>query len=410
MSTTASVILTLAWRNIWRNKTRSILIIFSVFIGLLAGIWVLSLYKGMIKGRVRTLIDFETGHIQLHHPEFKKDYHPAFILQGADLVLKTIRSYPEVMIAAPRTVTQGMLNTTTGSAGVKINGVDPPVEYTISKLKEKITIGEGFHPIKKNEIIIGKKLANKMKLKLGAKLVLTCTDSSDNLVSSAFRICGIYTSNNAVFDEWNVYVLNQTLNNLLLIGNNPHEIEILLKNDDDLAMVQKKLKARFPSILIESWTEISPETALLVNTVDDYSYIIIVIILLALAFGILNTMLMSVLERTREIGMMVALGTSRLRIFLLILLETILLSMAGTPFGLLASFLSIQYFENHGLDLSAMGKDLMESFGFTTVIYPSFPWEKMATVMVMVLGTAVISFVLPVLKALKLNPVEALRR
>jgi ABC-type lipoprotein release transport system permease subunit len=400
----------MAWRNIWRNKARSMVIMLSVAIGLLAGIGVLALYKGMMKSRVRTVIDSEVAHLQLHHADFKKDYHPAYLLPGANALLQKVQSYPEVKMAVPRSLAQGMLVTTTGSAGIQINGVVPQLEYGASHLREKLIAGDGFHEAKKNEILIGKKLADKMKLKTGSKLVLTFTDTADNLVSSAFRVAGIYQSGNAPLDEANVYVLLTTLNELLLTGDAFHEIAILLNRDEDLQAVQEKLRSAYPSLLVESWKEISPETELMVKTVDEYSYIIMIVILVALAFGILNTMLMSVLERTKEIGMMVALGTPRLSIFLLVLLETVFLTIAGTPIGLLAAYLITGHYQKHGLDLSGMGKDMMASFGFDTTIYPSFPWEKLIIILILVVGTALLSCLLPALKALRLKPVEALRR
>ncbi|OQP66564.1 ABC transporter permease [Niastella vici] len=404
------MILLMAWRNIWRNKARSIVIMLSVAIGLFAGIGVLALYKGMMKSRIRAVIDSEAGHLQIHHPDFKKDNHPAFILPDANALLKKVQSFPAVKMAVPRTLAQGMLVTTTGSAGVQINGVVPALEYSASQLKRKIIAGEGFHEGKKNEIVIGKKLADKMKLKLGAKLVLTFTDTADNLVSSAFRVAGIYQSGNAPFDELNVYVSLTTLNEWLLTGNSFHQIAVILKNDDDLQVMQDQLKKTYPSLLVQSWKDLSPETELMVKTVDEYSYIIMIIILVALAFGILNTMLMSILERTKEIGMMVALGTAKAKVFLLVLMETVFLTIAGTPIGFLAAYIVIGYYQKHGLDLSGMGKDMMASFGFETTIYPSFPSEKLVMILAMVICTALLSCLLPALKALRLQPVEALRR
>ena len=214
----------------------------------------------------------------------------------------------------------------------------------------------------------------------------------------------------APLDEINVYVQLTALNELLLTGNAFHEIAVLLNRDDDLQAMQEKLRETNPSLLVESWKDISPETDLMVKTVDQYSYIIMIVILIALAFGILNTMLMSVLERKKEIGMMLALGTSRLRIFLLVLTETVFLTVAGTPAGILMAYLVTSYYQKHGLDLSGMGKDMMASFGFETTIYPSFPWEKLSTILIMVIGLALLSCLLPVLKAVRLKPVEALRR
>lgn len=404
------MILLMAWRNIWRNKARSIVIMLSVAIGLFAGIGVLALYKGMMKSRVRTVIDSEVGHLQLHHPAFKKDNHPAFLLPHANKLLKKVQSLPGVKVAAPRTVVQGMLLTTTGSAGVQINGVVPALEYSASQLNKKIIVGEGFHEGKKNEILIGRKLVDKMKLKLGAKVVLTFTDTADNLVSSAFRLAGIYQSENTPKDELNVYVSLPALNDLLLTGDSFHEIAVVLNNDDDLELTHKRFKKEYPSLLVESWKDISPETELMVKTVDEYSFIIIIIILVALAFGILNTMLMSVLERTKEIGMMVALGTAKIKVFSLILMETVFLTIAGAPVGLSAAYIVTAYYQKHGLDLSGMGKDMMSSFGFSTTIYPSFPSEKLMQILLMIIVTALLSCVLPALKALRLQPVEALRR
>jgi ABC-type lipoprotein release transport system permease subunit len=403
------MIFSMAWRNIWRNKARSIVIMVSVAIGLLAGISVLALYKGMMKSRVRTVIDTETGHLQIHNVQFKKDYAPQFVIDSFDTVISTIRSMPSVKIAAGRTIVQGMLAATSGSAGVQINGVIPGLEGKLSRLNEKIITGRGLEGIKKNQIIIGKKLADKMKLKQGSKLVLTFTDSSENLISAAFRVVGIFQSENAPLDELNVYVTAVDLNQLLQI-NGYHEIGVLLQNDFDVGSIEKQLQHRFPFLLVESWQKLSPETDLMVKTVDTYSYIIMMIILVALAFGILNTMLMSVLERIREIGMMVALGTSRLRIFLLVLMETVFLTLAGTPLGFGIGYLLVNHYERYGLDLSGMGKEMMASFGFSTMVYPSFPWEKLPGVTIMVITTALVSCLLPALKALKLRPAEALAR
>jgi putative ABC transport system permease protein len=206
-----------------------------------------------------------------------------------------------------------------------------------------------------------------------------------------------------------VYVNKKDLNELLTIGNSIHEIAIVLNNDDDVQIVQEQLLQKFPAYLIESWKEISPETDLMVKTTDQMSYIIMVIIMFALAFGIINTMLMAILERTREIGMMVALGTNKLKIFLLVLLETVFLTLAGTPIGILIGWLATGYYSKHGLDLSGMGKEMMSSFGYSTMIYPEFPADKFLGVMLIVFLTAIFSCLFPAIKALRLKPVVALQ-
>lgn len=404
------MILIMAWRNIWRNKMRSIVIILSIAVGLFAGIAVLALYKGMMKSRVRTVIHAEVGHLQIHDPNFKKDYEPKFVLANGAAVLKTAGLMPGVKLAAPRSITTGMLSTTTGSAGVQINGVVPNLEYNISLLKEKIVKGKPFDPTKNNEVMVGQKLATKMKLKVRSKLVLTFTDTSGNMVSGAFRVVAIYRSDNTPLDEKNVYVTMNDMNTLLGISSGFHEVVLLLKNDEDVKKIQSELKRELPGYQVESWWEMSPETDFMVKTTDQYSYIIMIIIMFALAFGIVNTMLMAVLERTREIGMMIALGTNRRRVFSLIFLETIFLTLAGTPIGILMGWGASAYFNKYGLDLSGMGRDMMGSFGFGTTVYPEFPADKLLAVLLIVICTAIVSCMFPAIKAVRLQPVEALRR
>lgn len=400
----------IAFRNIWRNRARSIIIMMSVAIGLFSGIAVMALYSGLLRSRVRTVIEAETGHIQIHAVNFKKDYEPALFLPGSIGLLQQVRLLPGVKMAAPRSVTQGMISTATGSSGVQVNGVDPETEYKVSQLKKKIIEGQGFTAGKDNEIMVGKKLAVKMKLKKGAKLVLTFTDTAGNIVAGAFRVTAIYQSDNAPLDEKNVYVLMNDLNNLLGIGANFHEITLLLDNDENVKQVQNTLQHKFPGYQIESWKDISPETELMVNTIDEYSLIILVIIMLALAFGIINTMLMAILERTREIGMMTALGMNRIRLFMVILLETLMLTLLGAPVGLLPAWALTAYYNKTGLNLSVLGKEMLSSFGYSTIVYPEFPWSRLVAVLILVIGTALLSCLFPAVKALRLRPVEALQR
>lgn len=404
------MIFRIAWRNIWRNKIRSLVIMLSVAIGLFAGIAVLALYKGMMNSRVRTVIYAESGHIQIHHREFRKDYEAQYTLGLPAKSLNDLRKDPAVRFMAIRTITQGMLATTTGSAGVQINGIDRAMENKVSGLAQKIREGKEFDPHKKNQVLIGKKLADKMKLKPGGKLVLTFTDADDNLISAAFRVAAIYQSENTPMDERNVYVQQTELNQLLNLGTEAHEIALILQQDAMTLATARRLQQQYPALLVEPWQNLSPETELMIDTVDITSYIIIGIILFALAFGIVNTMLMAILERTQEIGVMMALGMNRLRLFLLVFLETVLLTLIGTPLGLGIAWIVTTYYNRHGLNLENMGKEMMGSFGFSTLIYPEFPAEKLVAIMGIVLFTALASCIYPAIKALQLQPIEALRK
>lgn len=403
------MIVLMAWRNIWRNRARSLIIIASIMLGLLAGLLVLAIYRGMMKSRIRTVIDREVGHIQLHHPLFKEDFMAAYTLPDS-FPVDSLRSLPIVKFVAERTITQGMLSTANGSAGVILCGIDTARERMVSQLDNKLVQGSYFEEKIRNPIIIGKKLADKMKLRIKSKLVIMLTDSANNLISEAFRVSGIYESENAPLDERTAYVPHEILNNFLGIAGSAHEAVIVLKRDADLDLFEGKLRQRFPQLQIESWKDLSPETELMSDVTNQYSLVIIIIIMLALAFGIVNTMLMAILERVREIGMLLALGMSKLNLFALVLCETVFLTLAGCPLGILVSWVMIRYLNRRGIDFSVSEDDLMKSFGFSNRIYPEFPYEQMQHVLLVVVITALVSSILPSIKALRLSPVEALRK
>lgn len=404
------VIFIMAWRNIWRNKVRSLIIIGSVAMGLVAGLFVLSLYKGIMKDRVNTVINEEVSHLQIHDIRFKEDYDPQFIIRERDKVSEYLSGSGTVEAFSLRTIAHGMVATGTGSSGIQIVGVDPEQENRVSNLNAKLIEGDGFATLKRNQLLIGKKLADKMHLKINSKAILTFTDSESNIVSAAFRVAGIYKTDNAPRDERTAYVRREDLNGLLSLTDEYHEVAIILGNAEAVASTKAALTGAFPDLQIETWQELSPETKLMIDTTDQYSYIFIAIIMFALSFGIINSMLMAVLERSREIGMLLALGMNRLRVFSMILIETVLLTVSGTPLGILVCWLIVTFYKNNGLDIATIGGEAMSSFGFATVIYPEFPWEKMVTEMMIVIAAALLSSLFPALRAIKLQPVEALQK
>ncbi|HEU5293018.1 MAG TPA: FtsX-like permease family protein, partial [Cyclobacteriaceae bacterium] len=309
-----------------------------------------------------------------------------------------------------RSVTQGMLATSTGSSGVQVLGVIPRQENVVSQLNSKLIEGNGFDAAKRNQVLVGKKLADKMQLRLGSKLVLTFTDKDNAIVSAAFRIGGIYRTDNAPMDERIVYVNADDLNRLIGTHDQYHELAILLKSDLLLDQAKVDLQHILNGYQIETWQEISPETRLMIETTNQYSLIFIVIIMLALAFGIINTMLMAILERSREIGMLVALGMNKVRLFLLVLWETVLLTMVGVPFGFGSAWIVVNYYNQVGIDISGISGEAMSGFGFSSLIRPEFPWSQLLMVIYIVIATALFASLFPSYKALRLQPVDAMRQ
>jgi putative ABC transport system permease protein len=399
----------IASRNIWRSKKRSLIIIIAVSIGLWAGIFMMAFYNGMIEQRINSAIADELSHIQLHHPEFTKEHEIKYYLPEGKKMLETIGKDSKIKATAGRVIIKGMIASASGSSGITIIGVMPKEEQALTNLSGKIIKGNYFNPKKMNEIILSEKLRKRLKLDLNKKTILTFQDKEGNLASAAFRITAIYKTTNTPYDDSNVFVKITDVDSLAGIPNAINEIAVLLQSNQLLDESQETLKQKFPGTEIKNWMEISPELGLTISVGDQMVFIFMGIILLALAFGIINTMMMAVLERTREIGMLLALGMNKFKIFMMILLETLFLILAGCPVGILLAFATIALTQQTGIDFSQFSQ-AYSSFGYSSIIYPSLTARQFGIVMLLVLITALFSALFPARRALKLNPAESLKK
>ncbi len=403
------MLIKIARRNIWRSKKRSLIIIVAVSIGLWAGIFMVAFYNGMIEQRINSAISDELSHIQLHHLEFRKEYEIKYFLPEGSKMLGKIKNDSDVKAATGRIIINGMIASASGSSGITINGILAAEEQTITNLSGKIIKGNYFDPNKNNEIILSEKLRKKLKLDLNKKTILTFQDKEGNLASGAFRIRAIYKTVNGPYDDTNVFVKITDIDSLAGIPNEINEIALLLKSNQLLEKSQYNLKRNFPETEIKNWMELQPELGLTISVGDQMVFIFMGIILLALAFGIVNTMMMAVLERTREIGMLLALGMNKFKIFMMILLETFFLILAGCPIGILLAFATIAISQKTGIDLSQFS-ETYSSFGYNSIIYPSLTARQFGIVILLVLITALFSALFPARRALKLNPAESLKK
>lgn len=403
------MLLRIAWRNIWRNRARSLVILLSVAFGLWTGIFIVAFYEGIIQQRIRSAIDNELSHIQIHHPAFRDEQDLRFDLRSADSLTDLLRTMPAVRQCSRRIVATGMVTTPAGSSGAIINGVNPADEAAMTSLSAKVRDGAFFSAAGKNEVLIGQALAKKLRLQTGRKLVITLTDRSGEISSAAFRVRGIFRTASQPFDETNLYVRLEDADRLGAMEGRVVQVAVRLHKDQDTDTLAAQLRNGFPFLEVKTWRELSPEMELLVVTTGQTIYIFMGIIMLALAFGIINTMLMAILERTREIGMLLALGMARIRIFWMILLETLLLVLAGAPAGMIPAILTVMYTRKNGIDLS-VASDVLSSFGWDTRVYPILEPGMLLRVLALVAITALLSALLPARRALRLKPADALRK
>jgi len=255
------------------------------------------------------------------------------------------------------------------------------------------------------QLIIDKALDYRIR----SKVQIAISDLSGTPIQGIFRVCGIYKTTNTGFDQTAVFVNAGEL--AKLYGGKDiltHEIAVLLTNIDDAGKGKEKLSRASGDNSVRTWKELAPDAAMMNDFMILYYFIYIGIIMLALAFGIINTMLMAILERTKELGMLMAIGMNHKRIFKMIMLETIFLTMVGAAAGMLSGWAIIEVLGKTGIHFAGWGEGF-EAVGFAARVYPVVTLKFFVFTTIMVIVTAIISSIWPARKALKLKPVEALK-
>ena len=396
----------ISWRNVWRNKLRSIVVIVSVVFGILGGIIMIAMSYGLNEERMNNAVETYLSHIQIHNESFSEDYNIKHTIDNLEAIENAINNDSRVVSYSKRIILNGMMSNSNGSYGIQVKGVDPAEEIKVTNTYEKLIEGEYFKSKRDNTILVGKKLADRLNLKIKSKVVITFQDANYDLTSLLYRVEGIFRSGNSRYDEANVFVKNISISNNLSGFSGYHEIPILLTDINLRNEVKSDLIPYSSDNIIEAWDDISKDLAYANEMLAAVLYIFMMIILSGLSFGIVNTMLMAILERKKEIGMLMSIGMSRYKIFLMICFETIFLSIVALPFGLIFSYLIVEYYAVVGIDLSIVEAGL-ENFGVGTRLYFKVPDEQYFIVSFMVFIIAVISSIFPSMRALKINPVEA---
>ncbi len=401
-------IVKLGWKNVWRNPARSGVVITAVLLGTWAGIFLAGFFNGMMEDYLHNQIELYIGHIQIEHPQFGDLYNPQYSIQNVDEVISSLESKPYVEKISAKSVASGLAQSPRNGYGVTIYGIDADTDTSMA-VKKYITEGSMLDGSGRNPIVIGIELAERLDLQLKSRMVLSFQDVTGEITGGAFRVTGIFDTFVDRFDEGSVYVLQEDLNRVLGNMDAVHNIRI---DTDDLAMAETyadQISEEFPDLEIKTWRDIAPDLRYTFDMMDLSLYIVMIIIIIGLAFSIVNTMLMAVLERTRELGMLRAIGMNKTRTFSMVMIETIFLTMVGAPGGLFFSWLCIRYFGNTGIDLSSFAQGL-NAYGIGTVIYPVLSWSYYLNIMLLIALAALISALYPAWRTLKLKPVQAIRK
>lgn len=404
------ILLKISWRNVWRNKARSIVILLAVGFGLWGGIFATAIINGLLHQQFNSSIKNQVSHIQIHNPEFIIERQIEMSIEDADQIADFLNKNEVVDAYSMRTISSAMIASSTMTSGIDIYGVNPLLENKTTDLKSLLIDGEYFDETTDNQVLLGNALFKKLKVEIGNRVVATFQDLNGEISTAAFRISGVYRTANSANDERIIFVKQQDLQRLIGNETTVNEIAILLNDSEKVNEVRDELRDKFNKNSVRSWVEVSPELGFMNEFSGAAMLVLLIIIMFALAFGLLNTMLMTIFERTRELGVLMSVGMSKLRIFLMIMFETSYLVISGSVFGVIIGVLTVSIASKKGLDFTSMGADTLSEFGMEPIIYPYLEPVFYLNVAVLVLITAIASSIYPAYKALKLKPAEAVRK
>jgi ABC-type lipoprotein release transport system permease subunit len=401
------VIGTLAWRNLWRNHRRTLIMLSAITVGVWAMIFMTALMRGMVDDMLLNGIRNLPGEVQIHHPQYRDD--PSInnsIVAPDEKLLKALQSH-EVKAWTNRVRVPAVVSSERDSRGVTLIGVEPVSEVQLGFDSDSIIEGRFLKDGNDSGIIIGAKLAERLETRLGKRIVIMSQDPDNNIADRGFRIVGIYKAKMASLEEMYVYAGLATVQKLLNLGDKVSEIAI---TGDDYRHVEGWYpvikNAAGKNVQTLPWYETDKYLGSMLAMMDGFVLVWIIVIFLALSFGLVNTLVMAVFERTREIGLMQALGMRPSLILYQILIESFLLLSIGLLLGNAFAIGTIIPLQD-GIDISAVAKG-MEMMGTSSVLYPALKLNDMLLANVIVITLGLLTSILPAWHAANLNPIEAL--
>lgn len=416
------MLLTLAWRNLWRNQKRTLVTLLSIAIGFGLCVFFIGIGDGSHNSMIRNAIKLGEGHLTIQNKGYLAAPANHKYIADSQPISDALVSANLKEQSHSRVSLQVLASTANNSVGAGFEGAASLNDPRVVELAKHLTSGDSDILSDSRSVLIGHKLANKLKVGIGGKIVMMAGKSGGDSQAQLARVKGIYDSGLTEIDSYLV-LGNIELGRLFLQGEGADlnkapvtRIAIFLDDPEQTEASKNQLLSILKqhterSIELWDWQEMMPQLVQFIVLDDAGNYIFLGIILIMVVIGIVNTVLMSVLERTREFGLLHALGLNRMHLLSLVFCETMLLSLLAVLAGWLLGGSVHFWFAEHGLDFAALmgeGNNEMAGTHMDKIIYTELSWDRVYQLTGIIFITTLITGIYPAIKAARVTPVEAL--
>jgi len=400
----------LAWRNLWRNHRRTLIMLAAIGFGVWAMIFMTALSQGMVNEMIEDGISTLPGHVQVHDPDYLDDPNISNLIPVPDTALMQGMLDAGFDSWSTRLKVPAVITSERESRGITLLGIDPARERAFSFVDYDAVEGRFLDSVDDDGIVIGRKLAETLETGIGKRVVVMSQDPDNEIADRGFRVVGVFDGTMESLENTYALTGKHTLQTLLGVEDRVTELVVLGEDYRDVDPVLDRVRRSFDGVdvSVEPWYALDRYLGAMLSVMDGFVLVWVIVIFLALSFGLVNTLVMAVFERVREIGLMLALGMRPMSILGQIVLESMMLLTIGLAIGNLLAWASIKPLES-GIDVSIVAEG-MAMMGASSTLYPQLRVEDLVLANIVVLTLGFLASLSPAWRASRYEPIEAITK
>jgi putative ABC transport system permease protein len=403
----------MAWRNVWRNPRRTLLTISAIIFACMILVFMLSLQFGSYETMINTSVKIHAGHLQVQAKGYHEKMKMRLVVEDPGAVFQVLDATEGVAAYTARATAFSLVSSNQRTRGVLVVGIDPEKEAKVSTIRNLIREGSYLSDGDTNKAIVGKLLAKNLRIIPGDELTLLGQGRDGSIAATVLEVKGIYGSGIDEFDRSAIQIPLKYFQDIFGMGGAVHEVVIIGRSLKEVSIVKTAVQKDLDQLSdahrlrVLDWMELMPGLLQGIQMDLVSGIIFYVILILVVSFSILNTFLMAIFERTREFGVLMAIGTTPKRLIRLLLMESMCMILIGIAGGIVMGSILTYYFQIHGIDLGG-ASELMKQYGISGRLHPSLTFVSITSGPLIVMVFAFLAALYPALKVRSLKPVEAM--